>query len=151
MAWIAIIIIHHRRIGLPSTYPSTTGFCRLVDPRCSFESSIRLCLCHPFFVQLSPTLICCLSCHHCTASPDQKEAACFNAQDFAQSSTGSCYSIDWSCQGSRCYLHTTPPHQGELMQVHWPWLLGTVPSFSPTQHLNISWIPTLSIWIPQCL
>ena len=35
------------------------------------------------------------------------------------------------------YLHTTTPHQGELMQGNWPWLLGIV-SFSPAHHPKIS-------------
>ena len=74
LAWIAIIIIHHWRIGLPSTYPSTTG------------------------VVVWSTKICC--------------------------------SIDWSYQQGSKHLDTTPPHQGELVQVNWPWFLGIV-SFSP--------------------
>ena len=40
------------------------------------------------------------------------------------------------------YLHTTPPHQGELMQVNWPWFLGIV-SFSTAHHPKIR--------IPLCL
>ena len=107
-----------------------------------------MCLC-PFSQQdfLLNVLLRCLSCFHYTASTDQKEAACFNSQDFAQSSKGSSSSIDWSYQGSR-HLHITPPHQGKLMQVHWPWFLGIV-LLSPAHRPKIR-LPLCLYYIIVC-
>ena len=107
--WIAInLSIHHRR-------------CRLVHQDCLLNEELG-CAYAPFPTKIFFGMSCSAVCHVVIVLHHRIRRKLYASvpKTLHRAPKVSCCSIDWSYQGSR-YMHTTPLHQGELMQVDWPY------------------------------
>ena len=121
MAWKAIIIIHHWRIGLPSTYPSTTDVAVLVHQDCFLNEELGRAYYAPFLTKIFFGMSCSAVCHVVIVLHHRIRRKLY----------ASVPKIDWACQGSRLpAYHSTASggaHASELAMV----------SFYPAHHPKI--------------